>query len=299
MEYLALSILASSLIFVIFKLYARYGVQTLYAIIVNYFIACSVGLYFYQGKVTFSTTTQRPWFMGTLALGILFIIVFNLMAATSQKIGVSAASVATKMSLAIPVVFGVWMYGERLGLFEILGILLALVAVYLATMRKKTIVEHTYLLLLPIAVFIGSGIIDTSIKYAQQISVPEEEFPLFSAMVFGSAATCGTLFVLVMAVKNGILVNLKNVLGGICLGVPNYFSIYFLMKALDSDTLNSASIFTINNVAIVMCSTFLGILLFRERISSTNWFGIGLAIVSIILVALGTRIEYILLGQTP
>lgn len=298
MEYLVLSVLASSLIFVIFKLYARYGVQTLYAIIVNYFIACSVGLYFYQGNLSFSTTAQKPWFTGTLALGALFIIVFNLMAATSQKIGVSAASVATKMSLVIPVVFGVWMYGERLGIFEVLGILLALGAVYLATMRKKTVINHTYMLLLPVAVFLGSGIIDTSIKYAQQISVPEEEFPLFSAMVFGSAATCGTLFVLVKAVKNGIRVNLKNVLGGICLGIPNYFSIYFLMKSLDSDTLNSASIFTINNVAIVMCSTLLGILLFKERISSKNWFGIGLAVVSIILVALGTKIEGLLLGQT-
>lgn len=291
MEYLALSILASSLIFVIFKLYDRYKIQTLYAIIVNYIVACCAGIYFYQGNIVFTEIKSKPWVLGTIGLGFLFILVFNLMAATSQKVGVSAASVATKMSLAIPVIFGVWMYGEQLGVFEIIGILLALAAVYLASMRKKSVIKHTYLLLLPLAVFLGSGIIDTSIKYAQEVAVPEQEFALFSAIVFGSAASFGTIFVLLKSIKNRFKINLKNTLGGICLGVPNYFSIYFLMKALDSGILNSASIFTINNVAIVMLSTLFGIVLFRERITPKNWMGIALAVLSIILVALGAKIE--------
>ncbi|MGB5360713.1 MAG: EamA/RhaT family transporter, partial [Eudoraea sp.] len=48
---------------------------------------------------------------------------------------------------------------------------------------------------------------------------------------------------------------------------------------------NSASIFTLNNVAIVMFSTLLGIVLFKEKISPKNWGGILLAVISIILVA--------------
>jgi len=80
--------------------------------------------------------------------------------------------------------------------------------------------------------------------------------------------------------------NLKNLLGGLALGVPNYFSIYYLLRALHNPTLNSASVFTINNVAIVMLSTLLGILLFKEKISAKNWGGIALAVISIIMVAL-------------
>ncbi|MEQ8422363.1 MAG: EamA/RhaT family transporter, partial [Arenibacter algicola] len=41
----------------------------------------------------------------------------------------------------------------------------------------------------------------------------------------------------------------------------------------------------INNVAIVMFSTLLGVVLFKERISIKNWMGITLAIISILLVA--------------
>ena len=92
--------------------------------------------------------------------------------------------------------------------------------------------------------------------------------------------------VLLKSFKKPIKTNFRNVIGGIVLGVPNYFSIYFLLRALQNETLDSASIFTLNNVAIVMFSTLLGILIFKEKISAKNWGGIALAVVSIMLVAL-------------
>ena len=119
--YLALSILFSSLIFVVFKLYTKYKVQTIYAIIVNYFIACVVGLLYYQKPINAFEIPQKSWFWGSILLGLLFILIFNLMAATSQKLGVSVASVATKMSLTIPVLFGVFFYREVLTVLEIIG----------------------------------------------------------------------------------------------------------------------------------------------------------------------------------
>ena len=135
-------------------------------------------------------------------------------------------------------------------------------------------------------VFLGSGIIDTSIKYVQEVHIKENEFPLFSATVFAAAAIVGLIFIGFKMIKAPFKINLRNVLGGIALGIPNYFSIYYLLRALQNPTLNSASVFTINNVAIVMLSTLLGIVLFKEQISIKNWGGIVLAIISIILVAI-------------
>ena len=283
---LALSVLCSSCIFVIFKLYGTYKVQTLYAIITNYFVACFCGFLFYRGNVSLPELPQKEWFWGTFALGVLFIVVFNLMAATAQRVGVSVASVATKMSLVVPVLFGVALYHEKLGPVKILGILLALVAVYFASIKENRAKVQKTALLLPVLVFLGSGIIDTTIKYMQEVYFTETEFPLFSATVFAAAALTGTGFLLVRLFRGRLRVNWVNVLGGIVLGIPNYFSIFFLMRALQSDTWNSASIFTINNVAIVMFSTLLGIVLFKEKISTKNWTGIALAVISILLVAL-------------
>lgn len=283
---LALSVLCSSLIFVIFKLFNVYKVETLYAIITNYVVACSVGLLFYKGEIGITEVAEKTWFWGTFALGLLFIIIFNLMAATSQRLGVSVASVATKMSLVLPVLFGVFMYKEELGAWKILGILLALGAVYFASVKEKTTVFKKNSLLLPFLVFLGSGIIDVSLAYFEKEFITPAELPIFSAAVFGSAAIVGFVIILFNAIKKPLKINFRNILGGICLGVPNYFSIYFLLRALQNESLNSASVFTINNVAIVMFSTLLGILLFKEKISWKNWGGIALAVVSIVLVAL-------------
>ncbi|HDZ06284.1 hypothetical protein LCGC14_0148080 [marine sediment metagenome] len=290
MMYLAFSILFSSLIFVVFKLYAKYQVQTIYAIITNYFVACSVGILYYEEAINLAEITEKSWFWGSLALGLLFIVIFNLMAATSQKLGVSVASVATKMSLTIPVLFGVFFYKEELGVLEVIGIILALLAVYFTSLKKNKVKAEKWAFALPVLVFLGSGIIDTSIKYFQDAHMPEEEYALFSATVFLSAGIFGLFFIGFKSTQQPLKVNFKNIIGGICLGVPNYFSIYFLLKALQHPTWNSASVFTINNVAIVMFSTLLGIILFRERLTVKNWFGIGLAIFSIVLVAFGQKL---------
>ncbi|MEE9363329.1 MAG: DMT family transporter [Cellulophaga sp.] len=283
---LALSVLFTSLIYVVFKLFSVYKIETFYAITANYVVACITGLLFYGKPIILNEIPEKPWFLGSLFLGFFFIVIFNLIAQTSQKIGISAASIATKMSLVIPVLVGVFLYKEHLGGIQIIGILLALVAVYLASSKEKGASFNKKALLLPLMVFIGSGIIDASIKYLQNTYVSESEFPIFSALLFCAAAVAGIIIILIKAIKKPLKINLKNVLAGVFLGIPNYFSIYFLLRALKNPDLNSASIFTINNVAIVLLSTLLGILLFKEKLTTKNWGGITLAVASILLITL-------------
>ncbi len=283
---LTLSVFFSSLIFVVFKLFSVHKVETFYAIIINYLTACAVGLLLFEGEFAFEEIPQKSWFPGTVFLGMLFILIFNSMARTSQRLGVSVASVATKMSLVVPVLIGVFLYKEQLGLLKVIGILLALAAVYFASIKDTPRAMKLRALSLPLMVFLGSGIIDASIKYLQEYHVDNSEFPLFSAFIFAAAALTGILIVLTRWRRSPLRVNFKNIIGGISLGIPNFFSIYFLLRALQNTTLNSASVFTLNNVAIVMFTTLAGILLFKEQISKTNWGGIIMAVLSIVLVAL-------------
>ena len=60
------------------------------------------------------------------------------MAITTQRSGLSVVSVATKMSVVIPVLFGLIYYKESLGFFKLLGISLALIAVYLSSIKSKS-----------------------------------------------------------------------------------------------------------------------------------------------------------------
>jgi uncharacterized membrane protein len=57
------------------------------------------------------------------------------------------------------------------------------------------------------------------------------------------------------------------------------------MKALQIEIFESSIFFTINNVAIVVISTLVGVLLFKEEFSLKNKIGVALAIFGILLVA--------------
>jgi drug/metabolite transporter (DMT)-like permease len=275
------------MIFVIFKLFSRYKIDTLKAIVVNYIVACISGLIAFDGNIIPAEIPHFSWFYYTLGLGAFFIIVFNLMALTTQRCGLSVVAVATKMSLAIPIAFGLLYYKEKLGIFIGLGIVLALIAVYLASVKtsNELTVRKNYMIL-PLLVFLGSGIIDTSIKFLEESFVSENDIPIFSATIFGSAAGVGILVLVFQKISGKFNFQFKNIIGGILLGVPNYFSIYFLVKALRSGILESSGIFTVNNVGVVLISTFVGILLFKEKLLPKNWLGVVLAILSIFFVAL-------------
>jgi drug/metabolite transporter (DMT)-like permease len=284
--YLLLSIIASTLIFIIFKLFDKYKINTLQAIVVNYFTACLFGLLMYDKPIVVHDITSSKWIYGAVGLGFLFIAIFNVMALTAQRKGLSVASVASKMSVIIPIIFGIYVYNESVGAQKIIGILLALVSVYLSSIKSKSINNPTKGLWLPILLFFGSGIIDTSIKYIETTYLPENSIPIFSATIFAFAFVIGSSILIIRAFKTPFKFRVKTIIGGAVLGITNYFSIYYLLKALNHESLESSTLFTVNNVAIVMASTLLGLLFFKEKISKTNWAGIILAIISIVIVTL-------------
>lgn len=287
MIYLLLSILASTIIFIIFKLFEKFQINIFQAIVVNYCIAFTTGILSYNGTITISQLPNLDWFYYTLILGALFIIVFNLMAITTQKSGLSVVSVATKMSVVVPVLFGLLYYNESLGTVKLIGIAIALIAVYLTSNKSNQgITVNRKSIVLPILVFIGSGIIDTSIKFLEDTYVANNDVPLFSAIIFLAAAIIGFIFIIIQIIRGSFNFEFKNIIAGICLGVPNYFSIYFLVKTLRSDILESSGIFAINNVSIVALSTFAGIFIFKEKLIRKNWIGIALAILSIVLISI-------------
>ncbi|WP_034057840.1 membrane protein [Lacinutrix jangbogonensis] len=286
MIYLLLSVLASTLIFVIFTLLGKYKINTLQAIVVNYFTAFATGVLSSKESLSVTEVINKDWFYGALFLGFLFIAIFNVMALTAQRNGLSVASVASKMSVVIPIIFGLYAYNESLSFIKTIGILLALFAVYLTSVKANSAKMNFKNLWLPVLLFFGSGIIDTSIKFIETTYVSENGIPLFSATIFSIAGTIGIVILSAKAIKGTLKLDYRSLLGGVILGIVNYYSIYMLLKALQVERFESSSIFTINNVAIVMLSTLIGLAFFKEKLSIKNWFGIATAILSIVLVTL-------------
>lgn len=278
--YLLLSIACSTGIFVLFKLIKKHNINTLTAIVINYITASLFGFLNYNKKIETNELLHSKWLLWAVILGFLFITVFNIMALTAQKYGLSVASVASKMSVVIPVLFGIFIYSESINSQKLLGITLAIVAVILTSVKHdKHRVSHQSFYL-PVLLFLGSGIIDTCVNHF----APDQKIPLFLIIIFGIAGIIGLILLWVKASKYHFTCNTKTLCFGIGLGLVNYGSMYFLLLALRHKTSETSTIFTINNVGIVVMSSLLGWLLFKEKISIKNGYGIVIALISILLI---------------
>ena len=301
MIYLVGSIVLASYLTLSFKAVERLRIDNFQAIVFNY-ITCVITGSIVNGYSPFTKETiQQSWFGWACFMGFVFISLFNIVAFTAQKISVSAASVAYKLSLVIPFGFSIYLYNEKLTTLKFLGIIIALIAVVLTCLPpKKEIItdgpkvpggktkSYKYLLILmPVLLFVGSGLLDTMIKYVEQRYLDESNKNTYLIMAFASAATIGTVTLIILVISGRQKLSWKAMLAGAAIGVPNYFSIWCLLRVLKDYQGNSSAIIPINNMGIVLFSALVAWLVFREKLSLINLTGIALAVSAIALIAYG------------
>ncbi len=289
MLFLLGSIILTSYLTLSFKVTARLKINTFQAIVFNYLTCVITGSIFNGHFPINAAGIQQPWFIWALLMGTIFIFTFNIIGFTAQQLGVSVASVANKLSLVIPFVFSVYLYNEPLTILKLLGILLALVAVYLTVKRKNTGERKGsgWLFILPVILFAGSGLLDTMIKYTEQRFLNSSNSNDFLVTAFFSAAAIGLTLLFILVISGKQTFQYKAVLAGVAIGIPNYFSIWCLVTVLKQYAGRSSALIPINNMGIVLFSAVAAWVLFKEKLSVTNWLGIILSAGAIALIAFG------------
>lgn len=292
MIYLVGSIILTSYLVLSFKLAEKLKLNAFQVIVFNY-ITCVITGSIFNGKfpVT-SSTIESEWFGWAMVMGAFFISLFTIVAATTRHAGVAVASVAYKLSLVIPFIFSIYLYNEQATLWKLVGIAVAILAVVLTCWPSKNTTgtgpKKTYLLiLLPLVLFIGSGLLDTMIKYVEQQFLDDSNKNDYLVAAFSSAATIGTLILLWQFITRKQSFSPKALLLGISVGIPNYFSIWCLVQVLKVYSGNSSMIIPVNNMGIVIFSTLIAWTLFKEKLSLINWIGVVLSIGAIALIAYG------------
>jgi len=281
--FLLLSIAFSTFINLIFRWFKEYDVNKFQAIIVNYLVCFILGVSLSSSRDVLSYVGQ-PWFTYCLLLGFLFIGIFFSMALTTEKLGISVTAVSGKMSVVIPILFAYFYAKEEITLLFVVGLVLSILSIYFITVKKELNIDKRYLLL-PIIVFIGGGLIDTSLKVLQTSYSNDVPLSAISYSIFLGAFIAGTLIYLVKEKANFSSWELKSIKAGVGLGIPNYFSIFFLLSAIEGFSVKSAFVFGVNNVGVVLLSTLLSVIIFKEKLEPKNQWGLVLAVVSIAIIA--------------
>jgi len=282
---LALAILFSSCIFVIFKLFDRYKIDVFQAIVFNYFTAFLCGILLYGKEWNPAALNDVTWFYFAIVAAILFISLFILMGLSSQKNGVAITSVAVKMSMAASVFGMIFLYNESVSTLKILGILFAFAGVVLVSWQNKGASENQKKSLwMLFALFFGSGILDLVLNYVQKNELKVLTPSLFSAFGFGMAGIIGLVVFLFQLQQKKARFAFKNILGGIALGIPNYFSIYLLIKSYKDTGWADSTVLAIINVSIVCIAALTGFLIFKEKLNLTKGMGIGASLLAILML---------------
>ena len=290
MIYLLISILCTAGLVLMFKVFAMRGIPIFQAIVFNYISATICGIIFLPDKTPLLTGSifSHSWLPFALLLGTMFIMVFNLTSMATVRYGVSTASVAMKLGLVFPVLLAFLFYGEPFNFLKLLGILFAFAAVILSSLKDETQTPNhkSAFAFLPLLVFFGSGACDSFTQFVSKKYVGTDGMEEFSLFLFVAAGAIGLVMFAFQLINKKSVFNLQSLIFGTILGVINYFSFLFLLKALANISWGSSVVFPVSNLGTVLVATVAGILFFKERISKINLLGLSFALISITLIIL-------------
>jgi drug/metabolite transporter (DMT)-like permease len=282
---LILSIMAFTAMMMIFKLIEKNKANTFQAIVFNYITASVLGFFLMGTDLTIAQITHSSWMENAIVVGGSFIFLFYLIGITAQKVGISVSTVANKMSVIIPVVFAFFLYNDKVTFIKITGIVLALAGVFMTTHKEESARISKKLLILPLVLFIGSGLLDTYINYTEKYFLANAADSLaFIPTVFSVSAITGGLIMITQLIIRPSNFNFKSLLWGILLGFFNYTSLYYFLEALKLD-LESSVVFSINNIGIVSLSALSALIFFKEPLSKINKTGVIVSIIAIAMIA--------------
>lgn len=281
---LILCIIACALLVIGFKIFEKLKINVFQAIVINYGTAGIIGFLYEPDSTEILSYITQPWFLNGIILGIIFIVNFYIMAKSTQKIGASVTSVASKMSLVITVLFGILYFNDNINAFKIIGIVMALTSVFFIVQINPKEVNRKFIFL-PIILFFGGGFIDISLNFNQEEHLKNGESGYFSMVTFTAAFSAGLILLVYKLIVGKEKLRLINIIGGIVLGTINWFSIFLILLALKNPAWDSSTVYTIINIGVLLLVIFCGILVFKEKLNVKQWIGICLAIIAIILIS--------------
>ncbi len=280
MIYLVLALICSSSLALILKQGRVNNANTVLLINGNYLTASLISFLFVVFNNSFEYSLGSVGF--GVALGFLFAGTFVLYSEAINIAGTALATVSARLSVLIPVLFSIFLYGESPTFTMLLGFGLALITLYLfyLSLKNHGSEKHArskYLYLF--SLLIGIGLVDFSMKIFER-TFPVEEKGFFVLSIFFSAFVYTSLYLLIKRIK----FDKKTFNLGLLLGLPNVLAIHFVLAALS--VLPAIIVFPIQNIGVIVITAVAAYLLFKEKINLYGKLAIAVGIAAILLLKL-------------
>lgn len=246
---------------------------------VNYMVCTLLGALCIKGASLLPTAETGFSFVLWLGIvnGILYLVSFVLLQWNVTHNGVVIASTFQKLGVMVPIAAAVIFYGEQPGIPHLIGYAGAIAAIAMIHFDGESGKAHSRLplLLLPLT----GGTASALSKVIERAGLPalEDHFLLYT---FATALVLS----LALVAKNHERIGSKELLFGLLVGVPNYFSASFMLRSLTA--IPAVIAFPIYSVGGIMVASVAGVMFFCERLSRRRWIALAIIMLSIVLLNL-------------
>lgn len=282
-----LSVLCSVTVSVIIKLARRYSVNVVQMIAWNYPVAVVLSYHYLSPDVSHFSLAEAP-VMSYVVLGVLLPTLFIIIAASIRYTGIVRTEVAQRLSLFIPLLAAFFIFNEHPNPLKLIGVGVGFAAIICSIkwqqqssspVKNKIGISNW---LYPLLVFFGMGVIDILFKHIAQYQEVSYRTSIF--IVFVLCAVLSFLYIAYLAIVKKMQFSLSGTLWGLVLGVFNFGNIIFYMKAHQALPDNPSMVFSAMNIGVIIVGGLVGLLLFKEKLSTLNKVGLLLAVVAVLVI---------------
>ena len=274
---LLLAVLTSAMIAVIMRLSSDKVTGRTGMLAVNYFVCLVLAALHTGVSRLVPADPGAPAAMGLgFVNGFLFLAGFVLLQSNTKRNGVVLSSIFMKLGLLVPMVVSILFFREIPTVVQILGFCAAIVAIILINYEKGGKAGSRWSLLL---LLLAGGSCDAMAKVFEEVGPASlsAQFLFYTFVV--AFALC-----LVLAVWKKEHFGIKELLYGLVLGIPNFYSARFLLASMK--TVPAVIAYPTFSVGTILTVTLTGVLLFKETLAKRQWIALAIILGALVLLNL-------------
>ena len=275
---LLIAILCSTMISLVMRFGEQRGTGQTGLLFVNYGVCFALAMVLALPELSSESHTGLDLALGLGSItGVFYLTSFLALQFSIRKNGVAVSTAFSKLSVLVPTLISILVFGEQPGFWVILGFVLALIAIIVMNTGSDSgqVTARPFLLVL----LLVGGLGEVMSKIYNQLGA-------------SAWSSCFLMFTFLMAlVLCGILclfrherIGKKELFYGVLLGIPNYFSAYFLLKSLQSIPATTA--FPTYAVGVPALVTLAGLMIFHERLTKRQGIALGIIAAALVLLNL-------------
>lgn len=243
---------------------------------VNYFMCLALAVFYTGPGKLFTSGKGLGWAAGLGTInGILYLTSFVVLQISIRKNGVVLSATFMRLGVLVPTLLSIFVFHEIPGGLQMVGFLLALTAIVLINFEKGQggATFKTGLILL----LAGGGTADFMAKIYDEMGTAEYE-EHFLCLTFVAAS----ILCVILALKKGQKLARQDVLFGLLVGIPNYYSARFLLKAVGE--VPAVIAYPTYSVATIVAISIVGVICFKEKLTKRQQAAIGVILVALVLL---------------